>query len=90
MATVGDLLIPIEKMGESKIQFFKNMTDIIAKKDGQLALEELVNALIHQYKLISDLLNVAKSDHSDPITDYDQLVLDLLEVIQFFLRTHGE
>ena len=34
MATVGDLLIPIEKMGESKIQFFKNMTDIIAKKDG--------------------------------------------------------
>ena len=50
----------------------------------------MVNALIHQYKLISDLLNVAKSDHSDPITDYDQLVLDLLEVIQFFLRTHGE
>ena len=88
MATVTDLLIPIEKMGESKVKFFENMTDILAKKDSQRALEELVDALIHQYKLISDLLNVAKSDHSDPISDYDKLASELLEVITFLTRVY--
>lgn len=89
MATVGDLLIPIQKMGESKAKFFENMTDILAKKDSQRAVEELVDALIHQYKLISDLLNVV-GERSDPIGDYDKLTSELLEVLTFLSRLRGE